>query len=153
MQRLGQAALLAMLWICGAVGAQTLPVEASRARVGPETFAIFPWDILKASKASYEQAKECGFNLAGFVDPENLDLVQAAGLKCFVRSDSIKIRENPRISDDQIASVAMELVQRAASHPAVFGYHLLDEPAPALMPAVVRWTKAFEQADLRQLQN
>src|SRR5262245_59138109 len=60
--------------------------------VGPEFLAIFPWDHLPATQADYHQARECGFNLAGFVAPENLDLVAAAKMKCFVSDPSI----NPR---------------------------------------------------------
>src|SRR3954469_1473254 len=105
--------------------AQTLPVEATNTVVEPEVFPIFPWDILKATKESYAQAKDCGFNLAGFVNADNLDVVKSAGLKCFVSSASIRIRDNEKVSDDQIATVAKEVTSKASSHPATFGYHLL----------------------------
>ncbi len=144
------AFLLALLLSFAAI-AQTLPVEAAHAPVEPETFPIFPWDILKATKESYAQAKECGFNLAGFVNADNLDLVQSAGLKCFVSSASIKIRDNEKVSDDEITATAKEVASKASSHPATFGYHLLDEPSRQLVPTVARWTRAFDSADPKHL--
>ncbi len=127
--------------------AQETQIVDSPATVAPEVFPIFPWDILPAKKEAYADAKSCGFNLAGFVHPENLDLVASAGLKCFVASPLIKIRGNEKVSDEEIAQAVAALTKQTSHHPAVFGYHLIDEPAAALVPAVVRWTKAFQVAD------
>jgi hypothetical protein len=120
--------------------------NAPTARVAPETFAIFPWDTLKSSPEAYQDAKECGFNLAGFAHAEDLDAIAAAGLQCFVSDPAIKIRGAEDASDDAIAAVAKDVVARTGKHPATFGYHLIDEPNRALVPLVARWAKAFQAA-------
>jgi hypothetical protein len=111
----------------------------------PEVFPIFPWDILPAKQAAFEEARQCGFNLAGFVQPENLDLVAAAGMKCFVSDPSIEIR-GKQSTDEEIAQRVKALAERTAHHPATFGYHVIDEPPADLVPAVVQWTKALQAA-------
>src|SRR5690348_5360973 len=58
--------------------AATQPVPAP----APEAFAIFPWDQIKPTVEAFKEAKECGFNLAGFVHAEDLDKVSEAGMKC-----------------------------------------------------------------------
>ena len=114
----------------------------------PEQFPVFPWDVIKPTKAAYQEAKACGFNLAGFVHVEDLDTVRDAGLKCFVSDPSINIRGTAAdgssgLSDDQINAAVKDLVARTAKHPAVFGYHIIDEPSRKLVPTVARWAKAF----------
>lgn len=121
-------------------------VDDSDAMVPPEEFVVFPWDFLPATKEQYEGAKACGMNLAGFVLPENLDVVKAAGMKCWVSDPAIKIRGNEKASDEEIERTAKEVVARSASHPATFGYHVIDEPSAALVPAVTKWVKAIEAA-------
>lgn len=57
-------------------------MEIDAAMLKPEEFAILPWSWIPADREMLEGIGECGFNLAGFVAPEALDAVQAAGL-CF----------------------------------------------------------------------
>ncbi len=120
-------------------------------RVGPETFPIFPWDRLQGSKSACDEAKACGFNLAGFAEAGDLDAVEAAGLKCFVTDASIQIRGGETLTDEEVSDRVKKLVEKTARHPATFGYHLIDEPATALVPNVVRWAKAFEAAAPEQV--
>jgi hypothetical protein len=113
--------------------------------VEPDVFPIFPWDILPAKESAYEEAKECGFNLAGFVHPENLDLVAKAKMKCFVSDESIAIR-GEKLSDEEIDKRMKALAEKTANHSATFGYHVIDEPAQDLVPTVVKWTTALQAA-------
>ncbi len=141
------AACAALLLVSFTASAQPVSAVADKIDflVGPETFPIFPWDILPAKEASYEEARECGFNLAGFVDPKNLDLVAKANMKCFVADSSIAIR-GEKLPDDEIAKRMKALAEKTANHPATFGYHVIDEPANELVPTVVKWTNALEEA-------
>ena len=56
----------------------------------PEQFPILPWGWtptspeVPASPEVFEGIRECGFNLAGFVNPQDLDQVHRAGLKAIV---------------------------------------------------------------------
>jgi hypothetical protein len=126
--------------------AQQSDIADSDTRVSPEEFPIFPWDILKPDKAVYEEAKACGFNLAGFVHPADLDLVAAAGMKCFVSDPSIHVRGGESLTADQINDAAAALAKATASHPATFGYHVVDEPNKQLVPVAARWAAALDAA-------
>ena len=139
-------ALLALTSVRGAAVANEIAPPGDF-QVGPETFPIFPWDRLQGSKSACEEAKACGFNLAGFAGVGELDAVAAAGMKCFVTDTSIEIRGAEKLTDDEVNDRVKKLVARTAKHPAVFGYHLIDEPARALVPNVVRWAKAFQAED------
>jgi hypothetical protein len=50
----------------------------------PEAFAVLPWGWTPGDRDALAGIRECGFNLAGFVRPEHLDLVREAGLSCGV---------------------------------------------------------------------
>jgi hypothetical protein len=123
---------------------QIVPPEAD-ALVAPEVFPVFPWDILPATKSAYEEARACGFNLAGFVHVKDLDTVRDAGMKGFVGEPAtLDIRGKEKISDEEIAERVKKVAGPSAKHPAVFGYHVIDEPAPALVPTVAKFAKAFQ---------
>lgn len=133
------------LLLAGRAMGQPMDITPLPAEVTAEEFPIFPWDTLPNTRAAYEEAKECGFNLVGFVSPENLDLVAATGMKGFVRDSSVEAR-NTKLSDAEIAERVKKLVERCGKHPAVFGFHVLDEPQISEMPNAVKWAKAFEEA-------
>jgi hypothetical protein len=83
--------------------------------------------------------------VAGFCTADLLGQVQQQGMKCFVTDPLIQIRGGETLSTDEITSRVADIVKRTASHPALFGYHLLDEPKPDLFPVIAKWTTAFEQ--------
>jgi hypothetical protein len=139
--------LVLIACLCVAANAQmTETVDDPNFRVSAETFPIFPWDILKPDKASYDDARECGFNVAGFVHVENLDLVQSAGLKCFVSDPSIQVRGGEKLSEDDIKAAAKKLADATASHPAVLGYHVVDEPNRQEVALTSKWALALQAA-------
>ena len=111
----------------------------------PDEFPIFPWDTLGSKQEVYFEAKDCGCNVAGFVAPENLDKAHAAGLKAFVLEPTINLRTQVPLTDEEIKSVASAVVSKVDSHPAVIGYHLIDEPDRSLIPYVAKWVRAFQE--------
>ena len=147
----GQATFIVLLLVviavvstpCRVAASAPAAVETKDIRVSAEEFPIFAWDQLGSDPARYKEAWDCGFNVGGFVTPDNLDMVQAAGLKCFVADKLITIRENLSLSNNEIATNVQMAVSRVASHPAVLGYHLIDEPDLKMIPVVARWVRAF----------
>lgn len=125
----------------------SVEVSVPDTRVAPEEFPIFPWDRLGTDLKNYEEARECGFNVAGFVTPDRLDLPQKAGLKCFLVDPLVTIRDNMTLSDAEITSNVKAVLSRVGNHPAVLGYHLMDEPTGAQLPTAAKWVNAFHQAD------
>lgn len=141
-------------FVCLAVLAVTLLSRPAQAqdphatfedtRIDAAEFAIFPWDTPKGTKESYEELRECGFNMSGFTRPESLDAAHAAGLKSWVANPKIiQVRGGEGLSDEEVLKRVQSIVQPTRDHPAVIGYHVVDEPPNALFPQVARWVNAF----------
>lgn len=117
-------------------------------RVAPEDFAILPWGGTKADPAVLKDIAECGFNLAGFVLPEGLDAVHAAGLKCIVSGHNTHVGDaEARLDEGEIAKRVEPLVKQVGKHPAVFGYYLRDEPTAHAFPGLANWVAAYRKTD------
>jgi hypothetical protein len=114
----------------------------------PEEFAVLPWGWTPGDHESLETIRECGFNLAGFVAPEHLDIVAAAGLKCIVSEGSTHVGDAAAaFGMDEIQRRVNALVERVKGHEAIFGYYLRDEPGAAAFPGLGRWVAAFRKVD------
>ena len=50
----------------------------------PEESTILPWGWTAGKADVLRSIQECGFNLAGFVAPKELNAVSRAGMKCIV---------------------------------------------------------------------
>jgi hypothetical protein len=120
--------------------------------VNPKDFAILPWDFPSGDLEMYRQIRACGFNLAGFVPPEQLDLVQEAGLKALVFDRSIHAGNAEAVLEDaEILSRVKAVVKRVDKHPAAFGYYLRDEPGASIFPGLGKWAQACKIADPKAL--
>jgi hypothetical protein len=116
--------------------------------LSPEHFAILPWGGVPADEKVLQEIKECGFNLAGFVNPDGLDAVAAAGLKCIVSGHGTHVGDDQaRLDDAEIAKRVTGFVDRVGKHPAVFGYYLRDEPSATVYSGLARWSAAYRNAD------
>lgn len=115
-------------------------------RVAPEEFAILPWNQMPGDAEVLRGVHDCGFNLAGFVSPEHLDAVKAVGLKAIVHG--INVRDQAAEMDEEaIRGDVRTVVSKAAGHPAVFGYYLLDEPSAKRFPLLARYSAALRELD------
>lgn len=117
-------------------------LAADVARMPPEEFAILPWGSTPGTPEALQGVFDCGFNLAGFVDAQSLDAVQAAGLKAIVFGADVR-----GVTEADTAKAADDLAARVGKHPAAFGYYLVDEPSAGLYPALGRWVQALRRAD------
>ncbi len=129
----------------GIIGARA---QDEVSHLAPEEFAILAWGHTPGDADTLRELRACGFNLAGFVAPEHLDAVAAAGLKCIVSTRETHVSDAAASLDDAaIQPRVAALTERVAGHPAVFGYYLRDEPSAALYPGLARWAAAFRRAD------
>jgi hypothetical protein len=129
-----------------AVAAEEVPL------VAPEDFAILPWGTTAGDRETLEGIRQCGFNLAGFVAPENVALVGEVGLKCIVHDGSTHVGEaEAQLPADEIARRVEAALKRIGEPKAVFGYYLRDEPGANLLPGLRKWADAFRLADPKGL--
>jgi hypothetical protein len=114
-------------------------------RLTPEQFVILPWGESPGDLDALQTIRDCGFNLAGFVKPEFLDLVSEAQLQCLVidKDQHPCEPEYEQMDEPRIHAHVEQLVRRTAAHPAVYGYYILDEPGTQFYPELRLWTDAF----------
>jgi len=118
-----------------------------RPMLGPEEFAILPWGYTPGDLKVLKEIRECGFNLAGFVSPEYLDLVSEAGLKSIVIEGSTKVNNAAaQLDKEEVGGRVEALVKRVGKHEAVFGYYLRDEPEAGLYPGLKKWVASYRRA-------
>jgi hypothetical protein len=103
---------------------------------GVEDFiALTPWDRLRGSEGilSVEDAArgmaECGLNVAGFVQPQDLDVCQKYGLRAIVSDRRVSDYDWRQVDPEQVDRNVQELVAEVGSHPAVCGFYVKDEPS------------------------
>jgi len=112
----------------------------------PEEFAILAWGDVPADRELVRGIYECGFNLAGIVPVERLDMIREVGLKCFVQDPSVTgAIPDTSMSEAEIERRVRSVLTRVADHPAVFGYYLWDEPSASLFSQLGRWMAAFRK--------
>jgi len=138
----------ALPFLCIALLTTGVLAMAQEDSVPPEQFAILPWGGTPGDPAVLEEIRQCGFNLAGFVSPADLDAVQAAGLKAIVSDGLCHVGDAEASLDDaEITRRVEEVVAKVKGHPAVYGYYLRDEPSSAPFPGLGKWAAAFQKAD------
>ena len=129
------------------LGAVVSAQPEGAAMLTPEQFAVLPWGWTPGDAEVLTGIRECGFNLAGFVNPEHLDLVAEAGLKALVSDSGCHADDAAcALSATEIASRVQAAVGKVAAHPACFGYYLRDEPGAPAYPGLARWVAAFAVA-------
>lgn len=121
--------------------------EEGNTMLKPEEFAVCPWGHTPGDEAALEEIRECGFNLAGFISPDDLDKVSKAGLKCIVIDGGNHVGDaEAQLDEKEIAKRVEALTTRTSKHPAVFGYYLRDEPSTSAYPGLGRWSAAYRKA-------
>ncbi|MBE0695417.1 MAG: hypothetical protein IH586_00685 [Anaerolineaceae bacterium] len=114
----------------------------------PAEFAILPWGWTPADADVLGEIRRCGFNLAGFIPPEALDLAGGAGLQAILFDESAHVSDSAAELDAQdVRQRVGGLVSRAKGHPALFGYYLRDEPGVGSFAGLARWAQAYHAAD------
>lgn len=128
----------------GMAASKTQPKEPD---LDPNDFAILPWSWASGDLQTFKDIRECGFNLAGFVSPENLNLARQAGLKAIVSDPLMHANDSTAgFSDEEITSRVKTVVKKVGKNPAAFGYYLRDEPPASMFPTLARWEKAVHAA-------
>jgi len=99
-------------------------------------FPLMPWNHAPADPAALKKIHDCGLTVAGFVSPDNLDRVHAAGLKAIVADNRVGGYDWLHVDEKKARENVKSLIDQVNSHPAVFGYYLRDEPSSSMFPGL-----------------
>lgn len=112
----------------------------------PSEFVITPWGGVPGDLNALKEIRDCGFNLAGFIDPKDLDLVSQVGLQCLVFDRSVLVGDaEAQLDQAEIDKRVEAVVKRVANHKAAYGYVLRDEPGANAFPGLGRYVAAFKK--------
>lgn len=90
-------------------------------------FPLTAWDDVR-SEETIQKMAECGINLIAFVPPRLLDACEKHGVKAIVFDPRATPAWDKPFSSKMANDVLPEIIEKYNKHPAVFGYHLKDEP-------------------------
>jgi hypothetical protein len=90
-------------------------------------FPLTAWDDVR-SEETIKNMADSGVNVIAFVPPHLLDACRTHGVKAIVFDPRVTPAWDKPFSSKAANDVLPELVARYNDHPAVYGYHLKDEP-------------------------
>ena len=141
------AGLIGCMAASSQASSENFPMMVPLTMLEPDEFPILPWGETPGDLDALKELRACGFNLAGFVGPDDLDLVSEAGLKGLVFHSSARVDENDGSLDEaRIDQQVAAFVQQVGQHPAIFGYFLCDEPGAHIFPGLSKRVGAFRKA-------
>jgi len=119
--RLRLAVVLGFLLTVAAWGARNEP---------PDFFPLTAWDDVQ-DEATIRKMAECGINLIAFVPPRLLDACWKHRVRAIVFDERVTPNWDQPFDSRRANEVLPRLIKKLDRHPAVFGYHLKDEPDAA----------------------
>jgi hypothetical protein len=115
-------------------------------------FPILPWELTEKKSAYLSEAhhgieslRECGFNTAAFVRPEQLKTCEKLGLRAIVRPSSSGVVKWLNLSDEQITATVKKQIEDAGDSKAILGYFLADEPGVQKFAALAKAVAAVKK--------
>lgn len=111
------------------------------------SFPIMGWNWLQNEPQKLKRMRECGFTIAGFAKPEELDACHQADLQAIVSDPRCQGYDWLKVAPAQARKNAKSLVAQVKDHPAVYGYHLRDEPSAAWFKGLATVADSFRKLD------
>lgn len=104
---------------------------------------------------SWQTVKDCNFTVAGQYggysvedNKQMLDLCQQVGLKAMIVDGRTSWQG---AFDDNFTQTIASLIADYGSHPATYGYFILDEPSAELFPALAKVSQELQRQDPKHL--
>ena len=108
-------------------------------------FPLMAWDYVDDADTLKKMA-DCGINSIAFVPEKMLDACQKAGVKAILYDPALAgSRWDEALDADRAVKALPAIVKRVNNHPALWGYHLKDEPIAAHFPALGRASEAVRK--------
>lgn len=107
-------------------------------------FPLMAWDYVD-NAATLNAMSECGINSVAFVRPKMLDACQKYGIKGIIVDDRVAAAFGEAFDGDRACKALPELIAKYGNHPALYGYHLRDEPGPEQFEALGRASALIQE--------
>ena len=117
------ATTLAVLALNGVV-----PVARAQSPAAKNILPIMAWDYAD-DEATLQKMADCGINMVAFVPPKALDACEKVGIQAIVYQEGITpARWDQPFNAAEANKALPDLIKQVNDHPAVYGYHIKDEP-------------------------
>lgn len=147
--------ILLLVILIGTVGCVVGQETQKEIAVLPEgDFVVMPWSHLHSNRGyddirnmdGLEGIAACGFNVAGYVWPEDLPKCKELYLKAFISQTERETWQDwTKLNDAEIDRQARLLVGKTADNPQVVGYFIDDEPRAGDYPALAKAVAAVKR--------
>jgi hypothetical protein len=107
-------------------------------------FPLMAWDYA-SDERTLGSMHECGINLIAFARTNMLEACAQNGIKAIVYDDSVSALRNGEYDGDRARTNLPALIASVNNNPAVYGYHIIDEPDPREFPELAKGIKVVEQ--------
>lgn len=102
-------------------------------------FPLMAWNWLPAVESRiFERMRDCGLNIAGMVNPAQLEICRAASMRAIVADPRTFDYDWHKIDAAKAARNVRDLIAEVNENPAVFGYYIRDEPDASLFPGLAK---------------
>jgi hypothetical protein len=125
----------AVLLYLSAVG--SIAIAATPTAKDDAFFPLMAWDDVRSPNTVKKMA-DCGINVIAFVPPKLLDACAANGVKAIVYDPRVTPAWDKPFNSKVANEVLPELIREHNTHPAVYGYHLKDEPDGGQFPELAK---------------
>lgn len=105
------------------------------------TYWAGPGDTMSMDDRTAAQIRAGGWNLGWALKEEHLDILHRHGLRAMLQIGT------PNIDDPTEAQKLDSIVQRVKHHPALYSYHLVDEPGAGAFPALGKLVAYLREKD------
>ena len=112
-----------------------LPLARSNFKEFNEFFPRMAWDDVE-NEATIKKMAECGINSIAFVPPHLLDACAKNGIKAIVYDERLTPNWDKPFNAEKADAALPDIIRQYNDHPAVYGYHLKDEPDDGQFPAL-----------------
>src|SRR4051812_16158641 len=90
-------------------------------------FPLMAWDDVE-DEATIQKMADCGINVIAFVPPRLLDACKKHHVQAIVFDQRVTPNWDKPFDSKRANAILPELIIKYNRHPAVYGYHLKDEP-------------------------
>ncbi len=134
-------AVCCMIVACTAMSVAAKPDANWKIGAPIVTYWAGPGHTMPVNDLTAAQVSAGGWNLAWAAKPEDLDVLHRHGLRAML------VLNTPNVDDPTQAKALDALIERVRSHPALYAYHLTDEPGAGAFPALGKLVAYLRERD------